>query len=98
MYSVRVNGRDVWFDAKDFVKDVFLRNLFDLQQTEIMPKDHWSMTNEFDYRYLTDGNFKLFLQAVEHEWNDSVVLAGEVVAFMYGIYGMRIPAKAETEI
>lgn len=98
MYSVRVNGRDVWFDAKDFMNDVFRRNLFDLQQTEIMPKDHWSMTNEFDYRYLTDGNFKAFLKAVEHEWNGIIILAGEIVAFMYGIYGKRIPAVYDTEI
>ena len=98
MYSVRVNDRDVLFDAKAFMNDVFRRNLFDLQQMEGMPRDHWSMTHEFDYRYLTDGNFKAFLKAVENEWNDSIILAGEIVAFMYGIYGKRIPTVCDVEI
>ena len=95
MYSVRVNDKDVCFDVKEFVNDIFRQNMLALWQAETLPMDHFSMENEFDYRYSTDGNFKAFVNAVEKEWIGFICMNSEITAFMYGIYGIRIPVNAE---
>lgn len=99
MYSVRVDDKEVLVDAKEFTNGIFKDNFYGLiSLDDALPRDYGSMVSWFCYRFNNDESFKSFVKAVEHEWNGLILLGCEMAAFMYGIYGMRIPAKAETEI
>lgn len=100
LYTMHINGNDITFNPKEFADDIYTQNIRGIEAYKetygyFMPYDYWNMVNEFEDRYLHDENFKAFVKAVQWEYNDLICLNEDALAFMYGVYGIRIPWQME---